>query len=1108
MASLAVGTASIVFSWNPFLAAGAMAVAAYIDQKYVYPELIGKQKVPGRPRSLVGLPQSTNTPGTPRVWAIGRCVRIPCHIMLQSEKTRETTTGGSKGGVAQQIKRVFADVGLHVNDRSTMRLSQLIANGQLIWWTDKNLLKITTSEMTSSVVETVIASNTVLVGGANTTTRIYTTTVWPDNLYTLNYHWIKITSGPLSGQLRSIVGQLYGYLQLDEPLTGVPAGGVTFDIVRKQLKLTMNTTYEADFSERLEIDDVVRLEGFSSTPNNVHYGPAPFNNTSWWIVAATKKHDATPSSVTLEAAIGQDMANIVSVTAGTQFSPAQIVREDTDWVDTLTGGGWDGFFRNSDLETTAFGRTYRKRWERVIGTRSKQNVLAWNLMSAGWASGSPIPQLTLRPDGAGPFEMSADNYGVGLEYLPYTYYAGFQSRTTHRRYILRPTPANSFVPGMFQSNPANNFHDGNDSQLEDDIVARNHAAGQIPAFRGMSYVMLDQWDLSTYFGNQVPPIIEAIIQPDFLMTVPTAINTICQRAQLQDLIVDTSQVTQEAFEGFWTQGELPTVTLLQPVLLAYSIAAQERNDTLSFFSAGNADVVAVENGPAFSDLGVTSGADTPTAGDKIKITQRDTQDLPTSIGVSHQDPDQQYGIGYQHFKQRQPTRLLSQNEQNVNLENLVLPRKKARNLATTLMRRAWVNATGLEFQLPVAYLEALENDLVTLTDDEGNDYVARIVRREIGNNFVVNVSAVIEDTELLVRGSPVQPVDDIIIATPSASTPVARVLDIPPLIDGDATVPGYYVGACSTTAWNGAIVYESRDGGTNWTQVATLNMQCGMGVLNTDLAAGPAGDGVGVVTYDTVNTFTAEIYQDNVLPLTSVSTTQVEEGWNWMLVQDGSNWEILGARDVTDNGDGTYTFGYLLRGLRGTYDSAATTKAVGSSVTFLHLARQLGALQFVATNLSAGSLPASVQIKVVGVGQQLVDVTAQSISLECWNARPMPGRMFTTETDVVTFQRTFVFENWTRLQGIIGSGGPYNLDESFEGYRVDIYNPAGTTLLRSKTITSAGSGSNRIRGDRSVPYTPAEQTADGYTPGLATTFKVKRYQLGDFGNGRSWLETV
>jgi hypothetical protein len=120
----------------------------------------------------------------------------------------------------------------------------------------------------------------------------------------------------------------------------------------------------------------------------------------------------------------------------------------------------------------------------------------------------------------------------------------------------------------------------------------------------------------------------------------------------------------------------------------------------------------------------------------------------------------------------------------------------------------------------------------------------------------------------------------------------------------------------------------------------------------------------------------------------------------------------------------------------------------------------------------------------------------------------MPGRMFDTDLNLTTNDRTFTFDHWTRLQSVPGSGAPYQLDESYEGYKVNFYDPTGATLLRTKTISAQNTGSTMIRGAREFTYTAAEQTADGYTPGLSTTFKVERFQLGDFGNGRTWIEDV
>ena len=1113
MASVGVAGAATAFSWNPFLAAGAIAVASYLDQQYLYPAILGDGKEQARPRPLIGMPTTTNTPGSPRVWAIGRRLRVPAHIMYQSEKEREETISGPKGGVAGQIKRVFADVGLSINDRQTARITQIIANGQLIYWSDKNLVRITTDQMSGTFTTTTVATGTVSAAGTTTTVVTSAAGGMTVDTYARNYRWLQITSGPLNGQARPINSNTATQFTVDYAFTGVPGAGVTYSVIEKRLVLSMNSTYEPDFNDYLSVGDIVRLEGFNYTPaaSGVTQGGKP----SWWRVNVVTQHGATASSITLEAMAGQDIGVMTSATAGSSFLPASVIREDTYWLlasvhDPLVDLGISVAI--SPSVSTSLAETHVKRWNRYMGpaTFLLSAYYDWDILSGGGPTWGPLANGTIDSvSRCGPFSGGSGVIGGPLIRTPGLLSSvTMRARCANNTAYLVPADVSGFEGRMFGSNPVGWFYNGSETQTENEILLRSKTGGQVPGYRGLAYQMLDQWDLSTYFGNQVPPIIEAIIEPDQNMTIPQAILEICERAQSQDLKFDTQGVNTAAFEGYWTQGAIPTVTALQPLLTAYQIAAQERNDTLAFFNIENADVVQIENGATFSDLGVQSGADTPFAGDKIKITQRDVADLPTSIGVTHQDPDQQYSQGYQHFKQRQPSPLPSANEQNVNLDNIVLTRKQARNLAGTIMRRAWVNATALEFQLPVAYMELLENDLVTLTNDEGQDFTARIIRREIGNNFVVNVYAVVEDVALAVRGSPVQGPSDIVIGTPDPVTPTARILDVPPLVDGDAFVPGYYVGG-SSPSWQGAIVYESRDGGSNWVQVATLNTQCGMGTTTTSLASGTPGDGIGAVTFDTVNSFTVAV--DNLGPLgflVTVTEADVEAGVNWMLVEDGANWEILGARDVVDNGDGTYTFDHLLRGLRGTYDSAATTKAAGSKVTFLYEARQLGALQFVPVNLSAASLPATIQVKVVASGQALIDVTAETVTLDCWNARPMPGKMFSTELDLGTYDRTFVFENWSRLQTVIGSGGPYNMDESFEGYAVRIYDPTGATLMRTKTISSQTTGTNRIRGDRSVPYPAAEQTADGYTPGPTETFKVERVQLGDFGEGRTWMEDV
>ena len=1042
-ASAFAATNGLVFTGGTFglglLGMAVVAGAGIIDSQFLFPALLGDGKQQAKPTPLVGLPTTTSNPGTPRVWAMGRRVRVPMHVMFQSDKTRETTTGGGKGGVPNTVKRVFSDVAYSVNDRPTARVLQIAANGQLVWWSDKNLVRVTTSEVTSSIVSS-------------------------------------------------------------------------------RLLLTMGSAYEPDWSDFFAVGDAVLLTGYSADPTNGHLGTGANAGLSYWKVYAVAGHGATPSVLTLIPLLGQNMGTLVSVTAGSSLFPGTVARLDQEFADydfTCTGvtpaGTYTMQLDDAQLERIVRMTGGQGGWIDVTLTNWEQDI------GGGWvtlAAGSPA--TIARPTSG--FLNSEwkirPNLAAGALLRPGTSSLGG---------IMRLASGATTPPGMFAASPSLSFHTGEAGsdetgataelrgQVEDDILARHETTGTIPGFRGLAYQVFDQWDLSTYFGNQLPPIVEGIIEPDAGMTVGVGIATVCDRAALDDVEIDVSGVNQEPLEGYWVQGAVPTTTALQPLLTAFQVLVQERGGKLAFFSMENADVVQIENGVAFSDFGTRSGAGTPNAGDKVRWTQADRGDLPTSIGIRHQDPDQQYAQGYQQFSQRQPSELPSTNEQLVDLSSLVLTRKQSRNLCGTVMRRTWVNANACEMQLPAAYLEVLENDLLTFTDDDDETYTVRVIRREVGANFVVSISAVVEDVALAVRGSPIQSGGEVPTPIVQAVTPAVRVLDMSPILDSDSTVPGYYVAACSPQfgLWNGCSVYESRDGGTNWTQVASLPTECGMGITTTDLSTTTdiAEDLTGGPYYDATNTVTVRL--DNLGPtgfLLTLPEADVEAGWNWAHISDGTNWEVFGFRDVTDNGDGTYELGYLLRGLRGTYGSAQNdTKAAGSELTLLFTARQLGAIQFVPVNVAAAGLPLTVDLKFLAPGQSLADVDAVTVAVEGWNSRPFPIREVTVDRGGSPFDVVFTTFPWSRRNypvgstGAFGAGTTYPIDDQSFSFELRIYDPTGASVVRTKSYTAAP-GADITGVD--LPYPASEQTTDGYTPSGTETFIIDAVQIGDYGDGR------
>mgnify|MGYP000266953101 FL=1 len=1027
-----------------------VAGAGVLDSQFLYPKLLGDGRQQGRPTPLVGLPTTTATSGTPRVWAFGRRVRVPLHVMFQADKVREDNVGGRKGGVANTIKRVFADCALSVNDRPTFRLLQLAANGQLVWWTDRNLVSVTTDQMTSSVVSS-------------------------------------------------------------------------------RLVLEMNSNFETDFADVFEVGDSVKLVGFSSDPSGSHVGTGTNAGLSYWNVYDVTPHGANSSTITLEPLSGQNMGTLVSVTAGSALFPGSVTRVDSEFVansytcavePSVTGANTNDFWLQlSEQQDAAIRRTTNNQggWVPITLTNFQYDTgSGWTTLAAntGAEIARPVgPNVALRlwrvRQRGGTFPWSAGDL--------------VRPNTGSLGGLIRLASDPGYLSGMFAASPSLSFYTGAAGsdpqgataelrgQVEDDIIARHKTSGEIPGFRGLAYQVLDQWDLSTYFGNQLPPIIEGIVEPDAGMSVPQALTTVLLRSGIDEAQIDVSDVPETAFLGAYIQGAVPTTTALQPLLTAYQILVQERGNQLALFSFENADAVQIENGAAFSDLGVRSGAGTPNTGDKLRFTQADPADLPKSIGIRHQDPDVQFAVGYQHFAQRQPSGSPSDAEQDIDLSNLALPKKEARNLCGTIMRRTWVNGTAVELQLPVAYLEVLENDLLTVTDDEGNDHTVRVIQREVGLNMVVSIKAVVEDVALAVRGSPIQTGGEVPTPIVQSLEPVARVLDIPGLIDAETDVPGYYVGASSPNfgVWNGAIVYESRDAGTNWSRVAVLEQQVGCGLTTTALSTTStvAEDSSGGPYYDTVNdvTFTLDGYGPLAQMLT-VTEAEVEAGWNWVHIDDGTSWEIFGFRDVTDNGDGTWTVSHLLRGLRGTQDSARnSTKAAGASITLLFLAQQQGALQFIPVNGSAADLPVSIEVKIVAPGQTLADVDAVAVDVEGWNARPFPPFSVTVDRGGSPFDAVLNVLPWSRRNNPVGALSGWALEDAQLSLELDIYDPTGTTLQRTKTYT-APIGTDLVGVD--FPYPASEQTADGYTPSGTETFIVVARQVGDYGDGRTRVQEV
>ena len=989
------------FAANPVIGFAVLVAAAVIDSQVVYPALAGKGRSSARPPRLLDIQVGGNEPGAPRVWAIGRRVRVPTHTLWQSQKVRQSGGGSQKAGTTITQRQTLIDTLLALNDRQTVQCTQIIGNGKLLLMRTQNLRSIESSAMVVSVF-------------------------------------------------------------------------------LSQLILTMGSTAELDFADTFKIGDAVQLAGFVSTA-----GADP--NVGYWKVQSVTNHrGVTPSTISLGAYAGQTVAGIAA-TAGTVFSPASITRVDDALfceanlqVFTLAGDP-DTVRFFADGAHLACDEVFRP-GDRIVFSNSATAGFNGVYQVAFTQTDEIIARATFDVPGAG------------------TYTAGTATSPGVLRFEVQRRFAHGFFPTTF--NPDAHYFNGADDQQPSALVEADKGAGQVPAYRGVACQGLDDF-LVTYFGDQLPFALEALIDPDAALTWAQAVALVLERASIPSEAIDTSGINLRPFLGFFTRGSVPGITAMQPLLLAGHLVGQERDGTICMFEIANADSVQVENDATLSDFGVQVYGQ-PRSDDKLQVEDTAEEDLPTSVGVRHQDPDNGYADGYQHFGLRHPQASAThQNERELDLSTLVLTRKDARNLAATHLRREWINRRRYRFVLGANYLDLLENDLVTFTDDEGNDITCRIIQRDIDSAFRVLVTAVEEDVELAVSGSPVQ---SGAIAVPPLLTQAAALhtvfIDAPGVANDEVGVPAIQIACCVRpgSSFAGAQVWESSNG-SNWVRIGDITAQAGIGEITADFIAEDASEeyGTTTVTFRTSGIATVEFESFGPFGIEHATDEEALAGKNWcaIVAADGTV-ELAAFCDITFVSGNTYDLSRWLRGLRGT---TPQTHVAGATIVLLHPRGGNGLLR---REFAGASTPPAVAYKIVPGGLGIDDVDSVQVVAKWWNARPLPVRQVTKSIGSSPFDARFTVEDhWCRAVQPLGTQPPHPMDESFEGYRFTIYDPAGSIVKRTFDLQATpATGSTTLR-DKWFDYTAAMQTADGYTPSGTETFWVDVQQIGDFGLGPS-----
>ena len=586
---------------------------------------------------------------------------------------------------------------------------------------------------------------------------------------------------------------------------------------------------------------------------------------------------------------------------------------------------------------------------------------------------------------------------------------------------------------------------------------------------------------------------------------PTLTDVITEELEKAGLVSGTdfsfdAGMTATTLKGYLRTAQVEARAILEPLLFAYGFDLVESDFKLKFVTRGNASTRTIPEDDlgARSTLGPTNR---PPTRDRLVEKRLQEVELPERVDVAYIDIDRDHLQGNQgqtRHRSPSPTQF-SKNSLSVELP-IVLTANEAKAIAENRLYEVWSSRYSYESQLPTKHIDLDPTDVIVQTRGNSSD-AQRITQTDTGDGLSVKVQAVADDTEVFTDSGaagdsgtvPAQTVD------PPGVTELF-LIDAPAFRDSDTNISssngGHYIAyGANSDAWTQAIAERSLDGGSSFSTYDISRDNSIWGVLTASVAAlADQSDNqwnAQLAGFDSVTQITVSIPVDaSLLASTTKQLLHEDSSLNsFVILNDaGTEPEIVRFLNVTDNGDGTYTFDTLIRGARGTENAARTGHSAGSKVVFLSTAK--------VNRLSiALSLKDSEFVyRAASKGARNFDTRTQNFTYTANDLKPYAPT--DPEVDLAPGSArngSSIQVTWTRRTRLGGENDWLNaittvpLGEASEAYEIDLY----TTGFAAVSATITGITSDSVGGT----ITDAQRTTAGY--GTEDAVDIIIYQVSD-----------
>ena len=619
------------------------------------------------------------------------------------------------------------------------------------------------------------------------------------------------------------------------------------------------------------------------------------------------------------------------------------------------------------------------------------------------------------------------------------------------------------------------IYNGTATQNPDPTIESFEGAGQVPANRGIAYVVVKDLQLADW-GNRLPNF-NFQVKRTSDNTLATAMDLIFRRSGWDPSFYDLSLLSPlDKVWGYSLNGPQNVIRVIEPLMTAFNIGAREANGVIQFYARRGTSTQTLE---PLEMAAHDPGSD---VSQYLSVSDDSGRKLPDVFNVTFLDKTFDY---QQSAVKEQRSETINNVVQSLDLPFVMHP-GQARAVAAYQLWQAWIERQSCEFSVSPRYLDIQEGDLITVPAG-GEFYRIRITEINMGWNFIMQVKGAVEQNQSMSAtplGAPT--------GTPTTNTPLRPATDIrfyllnlPPLEDDQVKSPGFYYSVSlvhASETWIGATVYVSTDN-VNFAEMGEVVNESITGEAISVLSSGP------ISVKDTTNTVDILLEGGS---LESNSTAEVLLGANHALIGD----EIVAFETATLIATNTYRLSNLYRGRR---DTSSPLQLGGHAMNEKFILLEDTSLNF--QDQTFAELNTLRYYKVVPAYGNVAAYPSQSFTSTGETLKMFRPSNLRRNTTLASSPDIGI--DWDRRSRYVSSvlnGVTNPLEEIQERYDYEIYEEDTTTLRRAGTIT--------VLNQSHFVYTAAMQTADGRTTTGAPIF-VKVWQLSDtVGRGNLCSATI